>query len=324
MWRFGESAINCYFCSMIRKKGSMALAALVTTLLAWVGTGSVSAQEFACQVEVNSQSIEGTNKSVFETLQGAITEYMNTRKWTNATFAPNERIECRMFFTIKTYEDDRMKGDLQVQLSRPVYNSTYTTTLLNFRDTKIDFEYREGDPLVFNENSMESNLTAILNFYAYLFLALDFDSFSPLGGQPYYERAATVVQMAQSSGEIGWKAFEDNKNRSAVLSSYTETNTAGIRQLLYNYHRRGLDEMATSPDKGRAVITQSLDEIAKIYNNVPMSVALSIFRDSKLDELVNVYSKAPQTEREKVFDLLSSIYPTDQERLGKIKNPEER
>lgn len=302
----------------------MALAALVTTLLAWVGTGSVSAQEFACQVEVNSQSIEGTNKSVFETLQGAITEYMNTRKWTNATFAPNERIECRMFFTIKTYEDDRMKGDLQVQLSRPVYNSTYTTTLLNFRDTKIDFEYREGDPLVFNENSMESNLTAILNFYAYLFLALDFDSFSPLGGQPYYERAATVVQMAQSSGEIGWKAFEDNKNRSAVLSSYTETNTAGIRQLLYNYHRRGLDEMATSPDKGRAVITQSLDEIAKIYNNVPMSVALSIFRDSKLDELVNVYSKAPQTEREKVFDLLSSIYPTDQERLGKIKNPEER
>lgn len=308
----------------MQKRRYLIWAAIVATLVAWVGTGRVSAQEFACQVEVNSQSIEGTNKSVFETLQGAITEYMNTRKWTNATFAPNERIECRLFFTIKTYEDDRMKGDLQVQLSRPVYNSTYTTTLLNFRDTKIDFEYREGDPLVFNENSMESNLTAILNFYAYLFLALDFDSFSLLGGQQYYERAAVVVQMAQSSGEIGWKAFEDNKNRSAVLSSYTETNTAGIRQLLYNYHRRGLDEMATSPDKGRAVITQSLDEIAKIYKNVPMSVALSIFRDSKLDELVNVYSKAPQTEREKVFDLLSPIYPTDQERLGKIKNPEER
>lgn len=309
---------------MIIKKGNRVWAVMVVILLAWVGTQEATAQELACQVEINSQAIEGTNKSVFETLQGAITEYMNTRKWTNTTFAPNERIECRMFFTIKSYEDDRMKGDLQVQLSRPVYNSTYTTTLLNFRDTKIDFEYREGDPLVFNENNMESNLTAILNFYAYLFLALDFDSFSPLGGQPYYERAAAVVQMAQSSGEIGWKAFEDNKNRSAVLGSYTETNTGGIRQLLYNYHRRGLDEMATSPDKGRAVITESLNEIAKIYKNAPMSVALSIFRDSKLDELVNVYSKAPQAEREKVFELLSPIYPTDQERLSKIKNPDQQ
>lgn len=309
---------------MIIKKGNRVWAVMVVILLAWVGAQKATAQELACQVEINSQAIEGTNKSVFETLQGAITEYMNTRKWTNTTFAPNERIECRMFFTIKSYEDDRMKGDLQVQLSRPVYNSTYTTTLLNFRDTKIDFEYREGDPLVFNENNMESNLTAILNFYAYLFLALDFDSFSPLGGQPYYERAAAVVQMAQSSGEIGWKAFEDNKNRSAVLGSYTETNTGGIRQLLYNYHRRGLDEMATSPDKGRAVITESLSEIAKIYKNAPMSVALSIFRDSKLDELVNVYSKAPQAEREKVFELLSPIYPTDQERLSKIKNPDQQ
>lgn len=309
---------------MIQKRGNKGLLAIIVILLAWIGTGRALAQELACQVEVNSQAIEGTNKSVFETLQGAITEYMNTRKWTNTTFAPNERIECRMFFTIKSYEDDRMKGDLQVQLSRPVYNSTYTTTLLNFRDTKIDFEYREGDPLIFNENSMESNLTAILNFYAYLFLALDFDSFSPLGGQPYYERAASVVQMAQSSGEIGWKAFEDNKNRSAVLGSYTETNTNGIRQLLYDYHRRGLDEMATSPDKGRAVITQSLDEIAKIYKNAPMSVALSIFRDSKLDELVNIYSKAPQTERDKVVEILSPIYPTDQERMGKIRNPDQQ
>lgn len=309
---------------MIQKRGNKGLLAIIVILLAWIGTGRALAQELACQVEVNSQAIEGTNKSVFETLQGAITEYMNTRKWTNTTFAPNERIECRMFFTIKSYEDDRMKGDLQVQLSRPVYNSTYTTTLLNFRDTKIDFEYREGDPLIFNENNMESNLTAILNFYAYLFLALDFDSFSPLGGQPYYERAASVVQMAQSSGEIGWKAFEDNKNRSAVLGSYTETNTNGIRQLLYDYHRRGLDEMATSPDKGRAVITQSLDEIAKIYKNAPMSVALSIFRDSKLDELVNIYSKAPQTERDKVVEILSPIYPTDQERMGKIRNPDQQ
>ncbi len=296
---------------------------LLTAIFTVSAISMAQAQELVCAVEVNSSQIEGTNKSVFETLQTSITEYINTRKWTTATFSPNERIECRMFFTVKSYEDDRIKGDLQVQLSRPVYNSTYTTTLFNFKDTKIDFEYREGDQLIFNENSMESNLTAILNFYAYLFLALDFDSFSLNGGQPYYERAANVVQMAQSSGEIGWKAFEDTKNRAALLAAFTESNTSGIRNLLYNYHRRGLDEMVTSPDKGRATITESLQEIAKIYKNAPMSVALSLFRDTKLDELVNIYSKAPQTEREKVFDLLSPIYPADSERLNKIKTPEE-
>ncbi len=286
-------------------------------------SGAVQAQELKCQVEVNSSKIEGTNKSVFETLQTAISEYLNETKFTNHTFSPVEKIECRFFLTVSEYNDDRIKGELQVQLSRPVYNSTYTTTLLNFKDNKIDFEYKEGDPLIFNESSMENNLTAILNFYAYLFLALDYDSFSPHGGQPFFDKAASVVQLAQSSGEVGWRAFEDNKNRSAVLSSYTDSNTGGIRELLYNYHRKGLDEMVTSPDKGRSVITESLKEIEKIYKVAPMSVALSIFRDSKLDELVNVYSKAGETERKEVYDLLQPIFPTETERLEKIRKGDE-
>lgn len=281
-----------------------------------------NAQELRCNVEVNTQQIEGTNKSVFESLQEALNTYMNETKFTNATFAPNEKIECRLFLTVAEYNDDRIKGDLQVQLSRPVYNSTYTTTLFNFRDSKVEFDYRDGDPLVFNENNEENNLTAILDYYAYLLLALDFDSFSPNGGQPYYDKASAIVQQMQSSGEVGWRTFEDTKNRAAVLSSFTDANTAGMRKLLYEYHRKGLDEMVTSPDKGRAVITQSLDELKGVYSNAPMSVALSIFRDSKLDELVNVYSKAPQTERQSVYDLLQPIYPTESSRLDKIKNPE--
>ncbi|MDE7381035.1 MAG: DUF4835 family protein, partial [Muribaculaceae bacterium] len=239
------------------------------------------------------------------------------------TFAPNEKIECRFFLTVSEYNDDRIKGELQVQLSRPVYNSTYTTTLLNFKDNKIDFEYKEGDPLVFNETSMDSNLTAILNFYAYLFLALDYDSFSPNGGQQFFDKAASVVQMAQSSGEVGWRAFEDNKNRSAVLSSFTDSNTSGIRMMNYNYHRKGLDEMVTSPDKGRAVITENLKEMEKVYKVAPMSVALSMFRDAKLDELVNLYSKAGETERKEVYDLLQPLYPTETERLEKIRKGDE-
>lgn len=279
------------------------------------------AQELNCTVEVNSSKIEGTDKSPFEELQEVITEYFNTRKWTNAQFAPNEKIECRFFMTVSKYEDEKFTADVQVQVSRPVYNSTYTTTLLNFKDTKVEFTHRRGEQLVYNESTWEDNLTAILNYYANLFLALDFDSFSPLGGQPYFDRVASIVQMAQSSGETGWRAFEDTKNRSAVLSSYTDASTSGIRELLYNYHRKGLDEMVTSPDKGRAVITQSLGVLENIYQTQPMSVALSIFKDSKLDELVNIYSGAPDSEREEVYNLLKKIYPTETERLEKIRNP---
>ncbi|MDE6409897.1 MAG: DUF4835 family protein [Muribaculaceae bacterium] len=303
------------------KKKLLSFCVMISAVMHF-GIPRAEAQELRCNVEVNTQQIEGTNKSVFESLQEAMNTYMNETKFTNATFAPNEKIECRLFLTVGEYNDDRIKGDLQIQLSRPVYNSTYTTTLFNFRDTKVEFDYRDGDPLIFNENNEESNLTAILDYYAYLLLGLDFDSFSPNGGQPYFDKAAAIVQQMQSSGEVGWRTFEDTKNRAAVLSSFTDANTSGMRKMLYDYHRKGLDEMVTSPDKGRAVITESLNELKGVYANAPMSVALSIFRDSKLDELVNVYSKAPQTERQTVYDLLQPIYPTESNRLDKIRNPE--
>lgn len=281
------------------------------------------AQELNCTVEVNAQSIEGGSKSVFETLKQSISEYFNETKFTNATYSPVERIDCRFFLTVKEYDGDKIKGELQLQLSRPVYNSTYTTTLFNFRDTRVEFDYREGEPLVFNENSIDSNLMALLNFYAYLFIAIDSDSFSPNGGQPYYDRAASVLQQAQSLGEIGWRAFEDPKNRSGVLSSFTDSNMSGIRDMLYKYHRKGLDEMVVAPDKGRAVITESLKAIENVYKTAPMSVALSLFRDSKLDELVNIYSKAPDTERQEAARILEMAFPADHDRIEKIRKPEE-
>lgn len=281
-------------------------------------------QELKCVVEVNSQQVEGTNKNVFDALKEGMTTYLNETRFTNANFNPVEKLDCRVFLTVKEYTGDRIKGELQIQLSRPVYNSTYTTTLFNFRDTKVEFEYHEGDPLVFNENTVENNLTALLDYYAYLLLAIDFDSFSPKGGQPFYEKAQNIVQQAQSLGEVGWKTFEDTKNRAAVLNSYTESNTSSIRMLLYQYHRLGLDQMVTSPDKGRAQITESLKDLKKIGDSAPMSVALSLFRDAKLDELVNLYTKAPSTERESAYEILQPIYPTESERLEKIKKGEEK
>lgn len=284
----------------------------------------LSGQELNCDVTINTDQVQATNRSVFETLQDAMREYLNTTHFTNDQYAVNERIDCRLFFTIAEYTDNIMKGDLQVQSSRPVYNSTYTTTLLNFKDNKIEFSYQEGEPLTFTVNSMESQLTAILNFYAYLIIAMDRDSFAPKGGDEAFNQLKMIVQMAQSSGEGGWKAFEDKKNRSALLGVFTDPSTSGSRTMLYDYHRLGLDEMFMSPDKGRAKITSTLDELQKIYQIDPMSVGLSIFKDAKLDELVNIYSKASQTEREKVVELLTPIYPTEMKRINLIKTGENK
>ncbi len=277
--------------------------------------------ELNCEVEINAQQVANANKEVFDALKDAISEYMNSTKWTDAHFAINERIQCKLFFAIKEYNDgtNQMKGELTIQSQRPVYNSSYTTTLINFKDTKIDFTYQSGEQLVFSQQEWQSSLTGLLNFYAYLIIAIDCDTFAPNGGDPYYDQAAAVVRMAQSTGESGWKAFEDNKNRSAVLSAYTDKATAPIRTLLYDYHRQGLDQMVVSVDKGRNTITKSLENLKKIYDVQPMSVALSMFRDAKLDELINVYSKANTSEKQQVYDLLSEIYPTELERLKKIK-----
>lgn len=299
---------------------------IASILLIAAAPAALQAQELNCEVEINTDQLTGTNKSVFQTLQEAVSDYMNTTTFTPAQFAANEKIDCRLFFTIKEYDegDGSIKGDLQVQSTRPVYNSSYTTTLINFKDSKIDFTYREGEPLNYTVNSMESQITAILNFYAYLILAVDFDSFAPNGGEAFWERLKQIVQMAQSSGEVGWKAFEDTKNRSAILTAYTEGKAGeAIRKLTYDYHRNGLDQMALSPDKGRAAITQSLDALPQIYELQPMSVVLSMFKDAKLPELVNVYSKAPGEERSKVYNLLQPIYPAEENQLVQIKNGRE-
>ena len=277
-----------------------------------------------CEVDVNSDKITNGSKDVFNELKEKVTEYMNTTPWANAVFGPNEKIICKLLFTLSSWDDATglMKGDLQIQSQRPVYNSIYTTALINFRDTKVDFNFSTGQQLVFNEMSMEDNLTAILNFWAYMILALDFDSFEFKGGDPYYEKAAQVVRLAQSMGESGWKAFEDNTNRNAVLSAFTDNQTAPIRQMLYDYHRLGLDQMALTVDKGRSTITHTLENLGKIYEVAPMSVCLTMFKDAKLDELINIYSKANTTEKETVYEMLYQVYPSENTRLEEIKKTE--
>ncbi|MBQ6079064.1 MAG: DUF4835 family protein [Muribaculaceae bacterium] len=279
------------------------------------------ATELNCEVEVNSDKISNVSRDIFNELKEKVTDYMNTTKWTNAVFSTNEKIYCKLLFTISSWDVNtgQMKGDLQIQSQRPVFNSTYTTTLINFKDAKVDFTFDSGQQLDFSQMEMKDNLTAILNFWAYMIIAIDFDSFELHGGDPYYEEAAQIVRFAQNTTETGWKAFEDNTNRSAVLSAYTDKNTEPIRQILYDYHRMGLDQMAVTVDKGRSTITHSLENLAKIYDVAPLSVCLTMFKDAKLDELINVYSKANVSEKETVYEMLYQLYPSETTRLDEIK-----
>lgn len=294
---------------------------LLALVCAFSAIADDEATELNCEVDVNSDKITSGSKDVFNDLKKDVTDYMNTTKWTNATFGTNEKIYCKLLFTISSWDDatGAMQGDLQIQSQRPVFNSSYTTALINFRDMKVNFNYESGQPLVYSEMEMEDNLTAILNFWAYMIIALDFDSFELNGGDPYYERAAQIVRLAQGSGETGWKAFEDNNNRSAVLSAFTDKQTSPIRQMLYDYHRMGLDQMVVTVDKGRSTITHTLENLGKIYEVAPLSVCLTMFKDAKLDELINIYSKANTTEKESVYEMLYQVYPSENTRLEKIK-----
>ena len=294
---------------------------LVALLGVFNAVADDEATELLCEVEVNSDKITDGSREIFNELQEKVTDYMNTTKWTNAIFGTNEKIHCKLMFTISSWDNSTglMKGDLQIQSSRPVYNSSYTTAIINFKDAKVDFQFETGQQLVFSEMEMQDNLTAILNFWAYMIIALDFDTFELKGGDPYYELAANIVRMAQSTGESGWKAFEDNTNRNAVLSAFTDTQTSPIRDILYEYHRLGLDQMVVTVDKGRATITHTLENLGKIYQVAPLSVCLTMFKDSKLDELINIYSKANMTEKESVYEMLYQVYPSENTKLEDIK-----
>jgi hypothetical protein len=280
----------------------------------------VNAQELNARITVNSDKVQGTNKQVFTTLQNALTEFVNNRKWTDATFNTNERIECSMTLIINEQSDNSFKGEIQIQARRPAYNSSYTTSLLNFRDQEADFEYTEFEPLEYAGNTLNNNLVATVVFYVYLILGLDFDSYSPLGGASFIQQAQQVVSLAQSQASWpGWKAFDSNRNRHAVITALTDNTSEAFRQMWYTYHRKGLDEMSANPDRGRTTILSALPALEQIKSTRPTSVILQMFSDAKLDEVAGIYSKATTQEKQEGLKMLSSLFPTQTSRLEALK-----
>lgn len=293
------------------------MAAFVVALCSAQG---MQAQELEARVVVNHSKVQGTNTSVFTTLQEAITEFINNTKWTNAQYTSRERITCSFNLIVNEYSDDGRFGcNLMVQANRPVFNASYNTVVFNFNDNAVDFNYIEHDKLEFSDEVVDNNLTAVLAYYAYLIIGMDMDTFAPKGGTDVLHKAENVVNNAQMLGEDGWKAFGDSKNRHALVNDYMNGAMEPYRQLLYDYHRKGLDEMAQNAERGRSNITTSLALLEKAKQDKAMSALPQLFTEIKKDELINVYSKGTAKEKEEVCRILSLVNPSLANDWEKIK-----
>lgn len=282
---------------------------------------SVSSQELRCNVQVVSSQIQGTNKQVFKTLQDAIYEFMNNTIWTNHVYSNEERIECNIMINLQEHLGDEFKGSMQIQSRRPVFNTSYNTTVLNFKDDDIKFNYVEFEPLEFNINEHRSNLTSILAYYAYIIIGLDYDTFSLLGGTNYYQNAEKIVTNALNAPEKGWKAFESRKNRYWLVENILNDRYKGVREFLYRYHRLGLDVMESKEAKGRSEIAESLKLMQKVYRQKPDPYLFfyDLIMNVKSDELVNVFSESFMTEADEVHKILVEIDPARSDKYKKIK-----
>lgn len=287
------------------------------------GASYIHAQELQAQITINHAQISGTDNAVFDNLKQTLERFVNERQWTHLQFQKNERINCNFNLTVSKYDksQDLFTCKALIQANRPVYNSAYTTTIYNNVDENFIFKFAEFDQIEFNEETLDNQLTALFAYYAYLIIGLDLDTFSPMGGEDILQRCMNLTNNAQNLDFPGWKAFDNNRNRYAIIADYLDGGMKPFRQLQYDYYRKGLDEMANNAERGRTEITTTLEEnLKKARENKPLSLLPQIWTDYKKDELANIYKgKGTQKEKESIYDLLFSINPTQNNSWDKIK-----
>ena len=282
-----------------------------------------SAQELNCNVQVVTQQIQGTNKEIFRTLQAAVYEFVNTRTWTNNVYSYSERIECNILINLTDQiSSDEFKGTIQVQARRPVYNTTYNSTMFNFIDNNFHIRYVEFEPLEFNETSYLSNLTSILAYYVYIIIGLDNDSFSFEGGSLCFEKAEAIVMNAQNAPYAGWKPYEGsgNKNRYWLIKNILDVEYSPVREFFYRYHRMGLDKLESATNEARIEIIEGLRLLQEVYRKKPdpYLFLLQIIFDAKADEFVNIFSESFTEEKGRVIKILKEIDPSNSRKYEKI------
>ncbi|MCW3076853.1 MAG: hypothetical protein JWO32_1462 [Bacteroidetes bacterium] len=299
----------------------MRLKVLICFFILFIGA-SLQGQELNCQVTINTDQIQGTTeKQIFEQLKKSIFEFMNNTKWTNDIFTTQERIDCSILIVIQQkVSTDDYQATIQVQSRRPVYKSSYYTPIFNYEDDNFLFQYQQFTTLEFNQTTFQNNLTSVLAFYAYVMLAVDYDSFSPLGGTVYWQKAQTILNNAQSAPSEfkGWRSNEGNKNRYWLIENTLQPVFQGIRDCLYQYSINGLDIMAEKTEEGRTNIMKALELLKPVYTSRPASFNMQLFFNAKRDEIINIFKGATPEEKTKITDLLMQIDPANTTKYMKI------
>ncbi len=287
-------------------------------LLFIVSLVPLASQELNCTVTVNSDQVAQTNQQVFRTLERSLNDFVNKNKWTNRVYKENERVNAQMFITITEYESNRFKGNIQIQSSRPVFNTSYETPIFNYKDNQFNFEYIEFQPLIFNENVYESNLVSVIAYYVYVILGLDADTFSLEGGSDNFRKAQNIVTQAQSGNSAGWSQSTD-RSRFELVDNLLSNTYREYRVAMYNYHRKGIDILADNNSTGKQVIAGTMKLFETMINRRPNAFLMQTFFDAKSDEIQNVFSDGPKVDVVKLKETLNRIAPLYSSTWNEIK-----
>lgn len=280
-------------------------------------------QELTCNVQVSAQRIQGSNRQVFENMQRDIYEFMNNTVWTNHVFSYTERIECNILINLNDQlSADEFNGTIQIQVKRPIYNTTYSSTLLNFIDNNFRFRYVEFQPLEFDPTTHRSNLVSVLAYYSYIILGFDYDTYSPEGGTEFFQIAEKIVTNAQNAPEMGWKPYDGSRNRNRywLVKNILDKEYQGVRQFLYEYYMNGFDKMESKVSEARTNMVESLRLIQEVYRRKPdpFMFLVQVVLEAKADELINIFSESFPEEKSRVVQILTEIDPANKTKYEKI------
>jgi hypothetical protein len=282
---------------------------LLILVLYFLANTVLQAQELNATITVNSDQIGQTNQQIFKTLERSLNDFVNKNKWTNRVYKENERVSARMFITVTEYDSDRFKANIQLQSSRPVYNTSYESPVFNYKDNEFDFQYQEFQPLFYNENAFESNLVSVISYYVYIILGLDADTFALEGGTDFYKQAQKIVTQAQGSGAAGWNQSSSDRTRFELVDNLLSNTYREYRIAMYNYHRKGMDILGDNNSTGKQVISGTMRLFETMIGRRPNAFLVQTFFDAKSEEIQNIFSDGPKIDIVQLKETLNKIAP---------------
>ncbi|MRX38889.1 DUF4835 family protein [Flavobacterium sp. LC2016-23] len=290
----------------------------IVTLLVFLIFGFTQAQQLNCTVTINTDRLPNPNQQVFKTLQTSLSEFVNKTDWTGSVLKQNERINCSMYITLSSNSSDQFSGTIQVQASRLIYNSTYSSPIFNYNDKDFSFRYTEYEPLLFNPTTFDSNLVSVVSFYSYMILGIDADTFQMGGGSSYLETAQNIANVAQQGGFKGWSQADGVQNRYFLINDMLSPTYSDLRQTMFLYHS-GLDNMSQDLKAAKEKIKSSILLIGKLNSVKPNAFLTRIFFDAKSDEIVSVFSGGPSIPVTDLTDVLNKVSPLNSTKWSQIK-----